>query len=384
MIAAAWPRERGAERVLVARSLRPGGRGPLPPGSDPREGLEVVEASPVDLPAHLRPGDLLVLNDAATLPASLRAETPPGLEVRLAGEAAPPGATEGAAQGPAPLGPRWEAVLFGAGDWRVPTERRVAPPRLGPGDRISFGPGLAAQVDAVSPRSPRLVTLTFDRAGVDLVEALYAQGRPVQYSYLAGDLPLAAVQTPYAARPWAVEPPSAGRALGGDVLQALRARGVTLASLTHAAGLSATGDEALDAALPFPERYDLPQATVDAVARARARGGRVIAVGTTVVRALEGCASTHGALRAGAGVTDLVLGPDSRLQVVDGLLTGVHEPGASHHELLRAFLDDASLAAVLRRAAEGRYLLHEFGDGVLILPAERSPAPSPRLNPSAA
>ncbi len=126
--------------------------------------------------------------------------------------------------------------------------------------------------------------------GDALWAALYREGRPVQYSYLAHDLPLWAVQTVYAARPWAFEMPSAGRPLSWEILLALRRKGVRWASLTHAAGLSSTGDPAIDAALPLAERYDIPAATVRAVADTRARGGRVIAVGTTVVRALEGAA----------------------------------------------------------------------------------------------
>src|SRR6185503_15959730 len=106
-------------------------------------------------------------------------------------------------------------------------------------------------------------------------------GRPVQYSYLEGPLELWHVQTLYAGRPWAAEQPSAGRPLTASVLRALEESGVRLAALTHAAGISSTGDAALDALLPLPERYEIPAATVAAIARARAGGGRVIAIGTT-------------------------------------------------------------------------------------------------------
>ena len=122
-------------------------------------------------------------------------------------------------------------------------------------------------------------------------------GAPVQYAHRAEQLPLYAVQTAYAARPWAAEMPSAGRPLTWDVLLGLRRAGVEIATLTHAAGLSSTGDAALDRALPWPERYEIPRAHGDAIARDAARGGRVIAVGTTVVRALEasGAASARSA-----------------------------------------------------------------------------------------
>jgi S-adenosylmethionine:tRNA ribosyltransferase-isomerase len=178
------------------------------------------------------------------------------------------------------------------------------------------------------------------------------------------------VQTPYASRPWAAEPPSAGLPLTAHILAALRARGVAIARITEAAGLSATGDPAIDAALPFPERYEIPEATVLAIARARASGGRVIAGGTTVLRALEGAAAWGGGdLVAGSGVTDLRVGAGFTPLVVDGILTGIHEPGTSHYELMRAFLPDAALETSLAHAEDAGYLGHEFGDLCLVLGA---------------
>jgi S-adenosylmethionine:tRNA ribosyltransferase-isomerase len=256
-------------------------------------------------------------------------------------------------------------------DWRTPTEHRAPPSSILPGARLSFG-ALGARVERVSPLSPRLLELRFDRQGASLWPLLYRAGRPVQYSYAAGPLELWHVQVGYASRPWAVEMPSAGRPLRWDLLLALRARGVRLASVTHAAGLSSTGDAALDAALPFPERFEVPAATAAAVERTRLEGGRVIAVGTSVTRALEGAAEQgSGRLRAGAGETGLILGPGYRLRVADGLLTGVHEPGASHYALLRAFAPDGLLARATAHSEREGYLCHEFGDAWLIL---RSPS----------
>ncbi len=319
-------------------------------------GHEIVEdARLADLPRLLRRGDLLVVNDAATLPASLAGTTSRAepVELRLASGG----------------GRDWTAVVFGTGDWRTATEKREPPPRLAPGDTLSFGPGLTARVTAVSSRTPRLVDVRFDRDGAGLVAALYVHGRPVQYSYLREPLSLWDVQTPFAARPWAVEMPSAGRPLTWGLLRALDAAGVALASLTHAAGLSSTGDAALDALLPLPERYDVPASTVAAVAAARGRGGRVIAVGTTVVRAVEANAVEHGRLTAGAGVARLRIGPDFERRVVDGLLTGIHEPGTSHFELLAAFLDREHLTRAFEHAERAGYLGHEFGDASLVMAA---------------
>ncbi|MCY1054336.1 S-adenosylmethionine:tRNA ribosyltransferase-isomerase [Nannocystis sp. SCPEA4] len=329
---------------------------------DPATGAR-ADAHVRELPRWLRAGDLLIVNDAATLPASLRARVwrndhvsedmlSDDVEVRLTG-----------------IGDAtWRVALLGAGDWRTPTERRPPPPVLQVGDRLVFSEALAAEVVAVSPVSPRLVELRFDREGAALWGALYRLGRPVQYAYVREPLALWSVQTVFAGRPWAAEMPSAGRPLDWDTLLALRRGGVEIAAVTHAAGLSSTGDAALDAALPLPERFDVPAATVAAIARARARGGRVIAVGTTVVRALEGSVRRFGGLQAGAGETDLVLGPDFVPRVVDGVITGMHGPGESHFELLRAFAGEAALRSAFEHAVAGGYVGHEFGDAALIVP----------------
>jgi S-adenosylmethionine:tRNA ribosyltransferase-isomerase len=341
MKTAAWPRdETEAERLLVV---------------DPQSGA-LADFAVRDLPARLSPGDLLVVNDAATLPGSLQGEAADGapVEVRLIGPAA-----HGT----------WTAAVLGAGNWRWRTEDRPAPPPLTPGSALVFGSALRATVIEVSPVSPRLVRLAFDREGDALWSAVYRSGQPIQYSYVRAPLALWHVQTAYASRPWAAEPPSAGRPLTWRVLLEARRRGVGLAAVTHAAGLSSTGEAALDAALPLPERYDIPNDTVIAVARTRANGRRVIAVGTTVVRALEGAVENAGGrLRAGEGETALRLTREFRPRVVDGLLTGVHPPGESHFELLQAFAPEALLRRALAHAEEAGYLAHEFGDSCLILP----------------
>jgi len=371
--ATSYPDRRDDVRLLVID--------PAAPASD-----GIRETRTPALPELLAAGDLLVVNDAATLPAALPGRDPAGaaIEARLVAASAPGAGGKGGEGGEGSerserseggdRGDRFWAVLFGAGDWRARTEDRPPPPPLPVGARLDFGP-LAATIAGRSPLSPRLVELRFDRAGDALWSALYAAGRPVQYSYLAHDLPLWAVQTVYAARPWAFEMPSAGRPLSWEILLALRRKGVRWASLTHAAGLSSTGDAALDAALPLPERYDIPAATVRAVTETRARGGRVVAVGTTVVRALEGAARTAGGvLRAGPGTTDLRITPDFRPQIVDGILSGAHAPPESHFALLAAFAPPALLAAAAAHAEAAGFLTHELGDAMLILPGALAPA----------
>jgi S-adenosylmethionine:tRNA ribosyltransferase-isomerase len=322
---------------------------------DPHTGTW-VDATFAALPNMLRAGDLLVVNDAATLPASLHGRTDAGamVELRLLGP---------------PEGRRWRAVVLGEGSWRQRTEDRPAPPALGLGDRVHMH-GFVAQIRERSAVSPRLVEVVFDLEGAALWQALYAVGRPVQYSHLEEDLALWSVQTLFAGRPWAAEMPSAGRPLTWRSVQALRERGVAVASLTHAAGLSATGDAAIDAVLPLPERYEIPAHTVEAIARTRQSGHRVIAVGTTVTRALEGAAANGGGvLRPGPGVTDLVLDAAFEPRIVDGLLTGMHEPTESHYRLLQAFADRAVLERALTHAIAVGYRTHEFGDCTLLLAA---------------
>lgn len=321
----------------------------------------VTHHAPDDLPGLLQPGDLLVVNDAATLPASLPGQTARGdaLEVRLVEP---------------PLGGSARAVLFGGGDWRTDTDDRPAPPTLAAGERLSIGT-LRATIVEVDPDSPRLVRLVFGEEGDALWAGLYRAGRPIQYRHLQGELELWSFQTVYGGPPWAVEMPSAGRPLTWATLATLREREIGLASLTHAAGLSATGDPALDARLPLPERSFIPQATVDAIERTRATGcGRVLATGTTVVRALEGRVAEQGALVAGESITSMRLGPSTPLQVVDGILTGMHERHESHYDLLGAFLPPEMLERAWRTGVEAGYRSHEFGDVALVLASlDRAP-----------
>jgi len=313
----------------------------------------IAHRSPNQLPELLEPGDLLVFNDAATLPASIagRAAGEP-IELRLLGAE-----SDGS----------WRAVAFGAGDHHTPTERRPEPPRLMPGARIDL-PGLTAFVERALPPSPRLLRVRFNAEGAELWSRLYRAGRPVQYSYVSSPLELWDVQTAYASVPWAAEAPSAGHPFDTALLLALRRRGVEVATVTHAAGLSSTGDAALDAALPLEERLAVPARTADAIPRARRAGRRVIAVGTSVVRALESrAAESGGLLPAGEGSTCLRIGPGYRRQVVDGLWTGMHEPTESHHALLLAFAPRALLERALAEAETAGYLGHEFGDACLLL-----------------
>jgi len=305
----------------------------------------------------LRPGDLVVANDAATLPASLRgvhAGTGRPVEVRLAGR--PSLRPEDVS--------RFSAVVFGEGDFRTRTEDRSAPPPLSPGDLLVLGP-LRASVER-SLGHPRLVSLRFEGAPDEVWAGLARHGHPIQYAHVPVPLALWDVWTRIAGPPVAFEPPSAGFALDWRTLATMRERGAEFATLTHAAGISSTGDDELDRLLPFDEPYRIPLATALAVRHAKARGRRVVAVGTSVVRALEHAATVDGRVRAGEGLATQHIGRTSRLRAVDAILSGTHEPGTSHYELLRAFLDDATLLRTSAELDARGYLTHEFGDSVLI------------------
>lgn len=345
---AVWPRgDKAAERLMVLEA------------SSGAIAVRTVD----DLPSMLAPGDLLVVNDAGTMPGSLEASSADvgAFELRLA-------SFEGDT--------RFRAIVFGAGDYRVPTESRGRAPTLKVGDRVSCGADLEARVTEVDVEHPRLVRLAFAGSPSRMWSRIASVGRPVQYSYVTRPLPLYHVETLFASRPWAAEMPSAGRWLTQRLFEALLARGVHVARVTHAAGLSSTGEPTLDARLPLPERYDVPRETVVAAARAKARGGRIVAVGTSAARALESSARRGDrGLVAGEEVTSLRLGPEERLRFVDAILTGMHEPGTSHFELLSGLARREDLARASEVGSREGFLLHEFGDAMLVLGPERPRLP---------
>jgi len=229
------------------------------------------------------------------------------------------------------------------------------------------------------------------RLSTAVIPYLLRHGSPIRYSYVPRDWPTSAYQSVFATRPGSAEMPSASRPFTAELVTRLVTRGVTVAPLTLDTGVSSLeGDEA-----PYPEPYDVPPSTARLVNLTRANGGRVIAVGTTVVRALETAAafadSGNGArrdrggdgraggdagragggergVRASAGWTDLVVSAQRGTRVTDGLLTGFHEPRSSHLLMLEAFSDPELLRRCYAAALEHGYLWHEFGDVHLLLP----------------
>ena len=315
------------------------------------------------LASLLKPGDLVVANDAATLPASLQGAVLPGgelIEVRLAAWVSIADPT------------RFVAIAFGAGDHRTPTEERARPPALAAGARLALGPLEAFIEGPIEP--PSLFRLRFIGGHAAILAGLARHGRPIQYAHVERKLELRDVWTRIAAEPIAFEPPSAGFALDWSTVETWRGRGVGFVTLTLAAGISSTGSSALDRRLPFDEPYRIPESAAAAINRAKSRGGRIIAIGTTVVRALESAATATGRVRSGDGVARGRITRETPVRAADAILTGVHAPGESHFELLRAFAPDRVLERMRAEVEKHRFRTHEFGDFVLI---ERCPEEQP-------
>jgi len=316
-----------------------------------RDGVRLLVSTPEDeqhhdfrdLPELLRPGDLMVVNESATVAASLPSRSRLGeFLVNL-------------------------STWYGGDLWVA--EPRWGPGRPGPlplvpGDDLEVG-GVECRVVAPYPGIPRL---DFLRAGGDLTDAMKRVGRPIRYGYAAREFPLECYQTEFARVPGSAEMPSASRPFTQSLLRRLRSSGVEFASILLHAGVSSLefGDFPKGVSPVFPEPFEVPAPTVAAIRRARARGSRVVAVGTTVVRALESATDSCG-LRAARGFTRLYLHRERPVRSVDALLTGFHDARSTHLALLEAFVGIHRLRRSYAVAAREGYLWHEFGDSHLIL-----------------
>jgi S-adenosylmethionine:tRNA ribosyltransferase-isomerase len=292
-----------------------------------------------DLPRLLLPGDLLVVNTSATMPAAVPVTGPPG--------GAP------------------DAVHFSTplpdGQWLV--ELRAADgPSTRPYTGGTAGQQLGLPAGAVLTLGSRFTGRLWQaRLSTAVIPYLLRNGAPIRYSYVRRQWPIEAYQTVFGIRPGSAEMPSASRPFTPQVVAALVARGITFAPVTLHTGVSSLeGDED-----PYPEPYDVPPTTARLVSLTRRHGGRVIAVGTTVVRALETAALAGG---SGAGWTSHVVTPETGLLAVDGLITGLHEPRSTHLWMLGAFAAPDLLSRCYTAAVDHGYLWHEFGDLHLLLP----------------
>ena len=299
--------------------------------------------------AYLEPGDLLVVNDSATMPAALsvrRVNACP-LELHL-------------------------STHLGAALWvvelRKPSESGTKPFfDTSAGEELRLPGGGAATIQAPYPQRrlgrPSRLWLATLRLPLPLREYLDLYGFQIRYGYVERAWPAEHYQTIFAQPDTpdgagSAEMPSAGRAFTPDVLARLAQRGVAVAQITLHCGVSSL--EAHEA--PYAEFYRVPEGTARAVNAARAAGHRVVAVGTTVVRALETVTDSCGTAHAGEGWTDIIVTPDRAVRAVDALLTGFHEPRASHLSMLETIAGRPHLESAYREALRERYLWHEFGD----------------------
>jgi S-adenosylmethionine:tRNA-ribosyltransferase-isomerase (queuine synthetase) len=287
-----------------------------------------------ELPDLLAAGDVVVVNVSATLPAAIGAERADGTPARVHFSTRAPR-----------LDQSWRVVELRSTDG-------AAPARACSGEMLTLRGGARLELIAPYLSEGRLMLA---RADVGVEDYLMAHGEPIRYGYVEHRWPLSEYQNVYATTAGSAEMPSAGRPFTPELITRLVARGIAVAPITLHCGVSSPERHEP----PFPERYEVPDATARLLA---ARSGRVIAVGTTVVRALE----TTGGV-AGSGWTTLVVTPDTELRAVDGLITGWHEPEASHLQLLEAVAGASLLRDSYDAALEHGYLWHEFGDSHLIL-----------------
>jgi S-adenosylmethionine:tRNA ribosyltransferase-isomerase len=299
-----------------------------------------------DLPAFLAPGDLVVVNTSATLAAALPAERASDgwrLELRLSTPA------------PHRVADQWWIVELRASDRPFLSGREC--------DELLLPGGGRATIVAPYAGGRRLWLAKLDLPE-PLADYLRRHGHPIRYSYVPREWPLSAYQSAYALEPGSAEMASAGRPLTAELVTQLVARGIHVAPVTLHTGVSSP--ERGEA--PYAERYRVPESTARLVNAVQCWGGRVIAIGTTVVRALESVADPDGTVTAGEGWTSLVIDETRGVYAVDGLVTGWHEPEASHLEMLRALASEELLDRCYGEALARGYLWHEFGDSHLILP----------------
>ena len=292
---------------------------------------------------HLGEGDALVINVSSTMAYALDAHTHAGTPLRVHLSVAQPDGL-------------WSVEV------RIPRGVGSAPgPALDP-QTLDLDGGGSIHLLAQDLRTPRLWRASLELP-LALSQYLDRHGKPIRYGEGGEPWPLEDYQTVYATEPGSAEMPSAGRPLTHEILSHLAAAGVTLVSVVLHSGVSSfeTGE------LPGPEWFRVSAPAAAVINELRAQGGRAIAVGTTVLRALESAGNEDGSLRAAEGYTDLVVGPARGVRTIDGLITGWHEPGASHLSIIESVAGSDGARQMYEAALETDYLWHEFGDSSLIL-----------------
>jgi S-adenosylmethionine:tRNA ribosyltransferase-isomerase len=297
----------------------------------------------------LRRGDLLIFNSSRTLPASLKTvnyNPQKNLEVRLAEH----------------LSDDSWLVLF------LYQDKNHFHSNLKPGLKIEFESGLSATIVERNTRNPRLWKIKFSASGTELINIFYQIGKPIHYGYISAPLPLEYFLTVFTRDPGSSEMPSAGRAFTWKMLFDLKNKGVETAFLTLHTGLNSYTDDDLNAGHQIAdEEYFISESTAVKIESNKAGNGRIIAVGTSVARALESAALMKGKVIPGHAYTSLRITEGYEMKIANGLLTGFHEPEASHLDLMSAFLSPTQIKKTYEEAIERKYLWYEFGDLCLIL-----------------
>ena len=308
----------------------------------------VMHARFHDLPDFLEAGDLLVVNTSGTMNAAVEAEREDGTELEL----------HLSTHLPADL---WTVEL------RLPVGTATEPFRSAtPGETFRLPGGGTATLHRPYREDGARLWISTLNLPEPLDEYLDRHGFPIRYGHVEQGWPASYYQTVYATETGSAEMPSAGRAFTPELITRLVARGIGVAPLILHTGVSSLEDHEP----PYEEFYRVPSETARLVNAARAYGRRVVAVGTTVVRALETVTSPDGITHPGEGWTGLIVTPHRGIRSVDGLLTGLHEPHSSHLAMLGALAQREHLALAYEEALREGYLWHEFGDLHLILPTD--------------
>ncbi|MHA2027978.1 MAG: S-adenosylmethionine:tRNA ribosyltransferase-isomerase [Candidatus Kariarchaeaceae archaeon] len=315
-----------------------------------------------DISTYFEKGDIIVINHSATIPSSLRGKitrTNKDIEIRLAGWLG----TEFSA------GYDWKAITFGRGDWQEKTEDREEVQDLRIGDIVTFDNGLFLTVKQIFVKPAKFVQIQFqtDILSEELWKKIYERGKPIQYAYLEEPLAIWDQQTIFSGPPLSLEPPSAAFQFSWGVVNKLIRKGVKIVPILHSAGLSSSGNEEVDSFLPLPERYEITKESAEIIQNAKAEGRKIIALGTSVVRALEANAlNNHGKIIPTNDITDFVINMNYRPQIVTGVISGMHIPEESHMQILLAFANEELIIEGYNLAIENEFLWHEYGDITLI------------------
>ena len=311
-----------------------------------------------NLENYFTSNDVIVVNDSAVIPASFQGYHSPSnqkIELRLVRF----------------LGSyksdftKWEAIVYGQGNWTTPTEKRLEPPIINTGDKLIVL-DLVAEVEKISGETKRLLKINFLGSNSKIIRKIYNYGSLIQYSYLNKKLQLWDHQTIFSTYPVSVEPSSSLFQLNWQLMFRLMEKGIKIIPITHAISISSTGIFTLDQQLPLPERYWLSPESALSLNQAKEENKSIIAFGTSMTRSLEYIYNKYKYFKAGSDTVGLIISKKHSLQATNGILTGMHMINESHINLLQAFLPLNRISKIYHEAVTKGFLWHEYGDSMLI------------------